>query len=85
MVLDIAGLSFISNDMDVDYEGDYGEVPEAEEPNSEFQKLKKMIYDAHTTLWDPTDKFCKNFSKLSASLFALKLKCTICPKLVLIP
>ena len=41
MVLDIAGPSFISNDMDVNYEGNYGEAPEAEEPNSEFQKLKK--------------------------------------------
>src|SRR4051812_2274586 len=74
MVVDIAGPSFISNDMDVDYEGDYGEAPEAEEPNSEFQKFKKMIDDARTPLWDPTDEFCQSFSKLSASLFALKLK-----------
>ena len=41
MVVDIAGPSFISNDMDVDYEGDYGEAPEAEEPNSKFQKFQK--------------------------------------------
>ena len=41
MVLDIAGPSFISNDMDVDYDGDYEEAPEYEEPNSKFQKLKK--------------------------------------------
>src|SRR3954468_16502680 len=54
MVVDIAGPSFISNDMDVDYEGDYGEAPEAEEPNPEFQKLKKMIADARTPLWDHT-------------------------------
>src|SRR3954469_5100890 len=74
MVVDIAGPSFIFNDMDVDYEGDYGEAPEAEEPNPEFQKLKKMIADARTPLWDPTDESCKSHSKLSASLFALKLK-----------
>src|SRR3954468_2023877 len=33
-----------------------------------------MIDDARTPLWDPTDEFCQSFSKLSASLFALKLK-----------
>src|SRR5437588_3706553 len=33
-----------------------------------------MIDYAHSPLWDPTDESCKNFSKLSASLFALKLK-----------
>src|SRR3954468_6931352 len=33
-----------------------------------------MIDAAHTSLWDPTDECCKNFSKLSVSLFALKLK-----------
>src|SRR3954471_10752689 len=33
-----------------------------------------MIYDALTPLWDPTYESCKSFSKLSASLFALKLK-----------
>src|SRR5438270_8933264 len=53
MVLDIVGPSFISNDMDIDYEADYEEAPEAEEPNSEFQKLKKMIDATHTPLWDP--------------------------------
>src|SRR2546430_17645555 len=74
MVVDIAGPSFISNDMDVDYEGDYGEAPEAKEPNPEFQKFQKTIADARTPLWDPTDEFCQSFSKLSASLFALKLK-----------
>ena len=31
MVLDIADPSFISNDMDVDYEADYEKAPEAEE------------------------------------------------------
>ena len=36
MVLDIAGPSFIPNDMDVDYEADYEVAPEAEEPNSKF-------------------------------------------------
>ena len=41
MVLDIAGHAFISNDIDVDYDADYEEAPEAEEPNSKFQKLKK--------------------------------------------
>ena len=41
MVLDIAGPAIISNDMDIDYEADYEEAPEAEEPNSKFQKLKK--------------------------------------------
>src|SRR4051812_10810340 len=33
-----------------------------------------MIANAHTPLWDPTDESCQSFSKLSASLFALKLK-----------
>src|SRR3954471_13221273 len=33
-----------------------------------------MITDARTPLWDPTDESCQSFSKLSASLFALKLK-----------
>src|SRR4051812_32467525 len=68
------GSSFISNDLDVDYEGDYGKASEAEEPNSEFQKFQKMIADARSPLWDPTDESCQSFSKLSASLFALKLK-----------
>src|SRR4051812_25603235 len=34
MVPDITGPSFISNDMDVDYEANCEEVPEPEEPNS---------------------------------------------------
>src|SRR2546430_7390706 len=33
-----------------------------------------MIDAAQTLLWDPTDECSKSFSKLSASLFALKLK-----------
>ena len=33
-----------------------------------------MIDDIHTPLWEPTDESCKSFSKLSGSLFALKLK-----------
>src|SRR3954466_2840966 len=33
-----------------------------------------MIADTHTPFWDPTDESCQSFSKLSASLFALKLK-----------
>ena len=41
MVLDIACPLFIFNNMDVDYEADYEKAPEAEEPNSKFQKLKK--------------------------------------------
>src|SRR3954469_17131113 len=33
-----------------------------------------MIDAAYTPLWDPTDESCQSFFKLSASLFALKLK-----------
>src|SRR4051812_2194006 len=33
-----------------------------------------MIDAAHAALWDTTIECCKSFSKLSASLFALKLK-----------
>src|SRR3954470_1233520 len=33
-----------------------------------------MIYDANTPLWELNDESCKSHSKLSALLFALKLK-----------
>src|SRR3954470_4545083 len=39
MVADTAGPSFMSNNMDVNYEGAYGETPEAEELNPEFHKF----------------------------------------------
>ena len=61
MVLDIADPSFISNDIDVDNGGDYEEAPEAEEPNSGFQKLKKDKWRIYPTVgpyrWIPQEFF----------------------------
>src|SRR5438270_9075735 len=41
MVVDIAGPSFISNDMDVDYEGDYGRRLKLKNLIQNFRNLKK--------------------------------------------
>src|SRR3954466_1022263 len=49
-----------------------GRRPKLKNLIQNFRNLKKMIDDARTPLWDPTDEFCKSFSKLSASLFAFE-------------
>src|SRR5438045_5435005 len=65
IVYDIAGPSFMADD-DLVHES----VPE--DPN--HQKFRKLLVDANTPLWGPTEEGCKTFSKLSAALFALNLK-----------
>src|SRR3954462_1614071 len=65
MVYDIAGPSFVADDELVNES-----VPE--DPN--HQKFRKLLADANTPLWGPTEEGCKTFSKLSAALFALNLK-----------
>src|SRR5438270_12084554 len=65
MVYDIAGPSFMADDEPVNES-----VPE--DPN--HQKFRKLLADANTPLWGPTEEGCKTFSKLSAALFALNLK-----------
>src|SRR5438045_9593186 len=65
IVYDIAGPSFMADD-DLVHES----VPE--DPN--HQKFRKLLADANTLLWGPTEEDCKTFSKLSAALFTLNLK-----------
>src|SRR5438045_8692911 len=65
MVYDIAGSSFVADDEPVNES-----VPE--DPN--HQKFRKLLVDANTPLWGPTEEGCKTFSKLSSALFALNLK-----------
>src|SRR2546430_12918847 len=65
MVYDIAGPSLMADGKPV-----HESVPE--DPN--HQKFRKLVADANTPLWGPTEEGCKTFSKLSPALFALNLK-----------